>query len=95
MCFIGGLLIGLWKDKYGDSPEELAVVMRKVKKDHRYSYENIFQSIVSALLPLVFGASIGPEAGLTGIIAGLCTWVSDKLKIFHNELEELLNEIIE
>lgn len=89
VCLIGGLLIGLWKQKYGDNPEELEEVIKKVKKNHRYSYNNLFPSIVSSILPLIIGASIGPEAGLTGIIAGLCTWVSDKLNLFNNELEEL------
>ena len=89
VCLLGGLLIGLWKNRYGDSPEELNQVMKKVKKEHRYSYDNIFPSIVSALLPLIVGASIGPEAGLTGIIAGLCTWAGDKLKSFNAEIEEL------
>ena len=89
VCLIGGLLIGLWKNKYGDYPEELNEVIKTVKKEHRYSYNNIFQSGISSILPLIMGASIGPEAGLTGIIAGLFTWIGDKLKIFNNELEEL------
>ena len=89
VCIIGGILIGLWKSKYGDSPEELNEVIKKVKSNHRYSYNNIFSSIVSAMLPLIMGASVGPEAGLTGIIAGLCTWASDKVKIFNTELEEI------
>ncbi len=89
ICLLGGILLGLWKWKFGDSPEELEVVIKKIKKDKRYSYKNIFSSIISALLPLTMGASIGPEAGLTGIIAGLCTWVGDKLKHFHKKVEEL------
>ena len=89
VCLMGGLLIGLWKNKCGDMPEELDEVIKTVKKDHRYSYSNIFPSIVSSILPLILGASIGPEAGLTGIIAGLFTWIGDKLKIFNEELEEL------
>jgi len=89
VCTIGGFLIGLWKQKYGDGPEELDKVMNKVKENHRYSYDNIFSTIVSSLLPLIIGASIGPEAGLTGIIAGLCTWAGDKLKTFNREMEEL------
>ena len=88
-CLIGGLLLGLWKHKYGDSPEELNKVIQKVKQDHRYSYNNLFPSIISSIVPLIIGASIGPEAGLTGIIAGLCSWVTDNLKIFNNELKEL------
>ena len=89
VCTVGGLLIGLWTKKFGDYPEELNVVLGKVKKTNRYPYHNVFSTLISALLPLVFGASVGPEAGLTGVIAGLCTWVGDKLKMYRKEVEEL------
>ncbi len=89
VCTAGGLLVGLWKRKFGDYPEELGVVLGKVKKTGRYQYNNVFPTIGSALLPLVIGASVGPEAGLTGVIAGLCSWVGDKLKRFRRDIEEL------
>ena len=75
--------------KFGDYPEELHGVIGKVKKTGRYPYNNIFPLLGSALFPLLIGASVGPEAGLTGVIAGLCTWVGDKLKRFKKEVEEL------
>ena len=89
ICLIGGIIIGIWKTKFGDSPEELSEVMKKIKKDKRYKYDDIVPSIGSALFPLLIGASVGPEAGLTGIIAGLCTWVGDKLKKMFKEVQEL------
>ena len=89
LCTAGGLLIGLWKRKFGDYPEELGEVIGKVKKTGRYPYHNVFSTLGSALFPLLIGASVGPEAGLTGVIAGLCTWVGDKLKRFRKEVEEL------
>lgn len=89
VCTAGGFLIGLWKKRFGDYPEELQVVLGRVKKTGRYPYSNVFSILVSAILPLLTGASVGPEAGLTGVIAGLCTWVGDKLKRFKREVEEL------
>ena len=89
VCTAGGLIIGIWKRKFGDYPEELTGVIAKIKKTGRYSYNNVFSTIVSALIPLLIGASVGPEAGLTGVIAGLCTWVGDKLKGFRKEVQEL------
>ena len=88
-CLIGGLSVGLFKHKYGENTHELSEVIKTVKAEHRYPYHNILASIISALLPLMAGASIGPEAGLTGIIAGLCTWMGDKLNMFNNQLEDL------
>ena len=89
VCTIGGLIIGIWKKINGDYPENLEEVMEKVKKDGRYSYDKLGVVSISAMLPLIFGGSIGPEAGLSGVIAGLCTWVGDKLKYFFKEMKEL------
>ena len=71
------------RKKYGSNQ------ISKVKKDGRYPYKNIAAISVSAILPLIFGGSIGPEAGLTGVIAGLCTWIGDKFKSFFKEIKEL------
>ena len=89
ICLIGGTIIGIWKKKNGNYPEELNEVISEVKKTGRYKYNNLFSTIFSSLTPLLIGASVGPEAGLTGIIAGLCTWVGDKLKNMFKEIKEL------
>ena len=65
---------------YGDYPEDLETVMEKVRTEKRYEYKNMLVMMVVALLPLLIGSSVGPEAGLTGIIVGLCYWVGDNLK---------------
>lgn len=89
VCVIGGLIIGLWRHKVGDYPEELDVVIKKVKSEGKYTYNKTGIICISALLPLIFGASVGPEAGLSGVIAGLCSWVSDKFKKLFKEMKEL------
>jgi H+/Cl- antiporter ClcA len=38
---------------------------------------------------MVFGGSVGPEAGLVGAIAAICTWVGDRLKRFGSQFKEL------
>ena len=89
ICVIGAFLIGLWRKIFGDYPEELHTVLCKVKKTGGYPYNKLFIIVGSALFPLILGASVGPEAGLAGVIAGLCTWIGDKLKKYINQVEEL------
>lgn len=79
-CGIGGLVIGLWTRFFGGQPESLKNVMASVKTTGGYQLERPGASIVGFLLPLVFGGSIGPEAGLTGIIAAACTRIGNSLK---------------
>ncbi|MBE6517025.1 MAG: chloride channel protein [Thermoplasmata archaeon] len=89
MCVIGGVIIGLFARHYGQYPEKLMSVMAKVKHTGRYEYKDLAPMSVAALLPMVFGGSIGPEAGLVGAIAAICTWVGDRLKRFGNDFQEL------
>lgn len=89
VCLLGGVLIGLFERKFGPYPEDLNKVMAQVKETSRYEYNHLGASAGGALLPLLFGGSVGPEAGLTGVIAGLCTWVGDRLKFLGKEFREL------
>ncbi|MCL2018758.1 MAG: chloride channel protein [Oscillospiraceae bacterium] len=89
ICAAGGIIIGLWRKFFGDYPEDFEEVIKVIKETKRYDSRLVFVLFVSALLPLVFGGSIGPEAGLVGIIAALCTWVGDRFKHIFKEMKEL------
>lgn len=88
-CGIGGMFVGIWQKRYGEYPESLMTVMNRVSKEHRVNYDNLFVILVAALLPLIFGGCVGPEAGLTGAIAGLCYWVGDHFRYAAREVREL------
>jgi H+/Cl- antiporter ClcA len=89
ICALGGLLVGLWEKHFGPYPRELSEIMAEIKTGQKIPYNNLHIIGVAALLPLIFGGSLGPEAGLSGIIVGLCFWFSDKLKFTLTEVEEI------
>lgn len=89
VCLIGGVVLGLFAKRFGDYPETLPQVMAKVKAEGRYDYHDLGAMSVGAILPLVFGGSVGPEAGLTGAIAAVCTWVGDRMRHLGKDIREL------
>lgn len=77
ICAVGGALIGLFRKKVGDYPDEMTAVMAKVKTEKFYDYKKLPIIFFGALMPIVIGSSVGPEAGLVGIIVALCYLVRD------------------
>lgn len=88
ICLLGGLLIGLAQKRWGAYPQSLNTVMASVKRTGRYEHDHLGRIATCALLPLIFGGSVGPEAGLTGIVAGLCTWAGDRLRHAGSQFRE-------
>ena len=91
VCILGGLVIGVYEKLFHASPDNMEVVMAVIKKEGKYPCDHLAIRTIAAMLPLIFGASIGPEAGLTGIIAGLCSWASSRFRYAGKHMEELSN----
>ena len=88
-CVVGGLAIGVFQKRVGPHPDDMNTVLAEAKTSGRYEYKHIKTMFLGALLPLLFGGSIGPEAGLMGAIAELCTWMGDRLRFVGSEMREL------
>jgi len=89
LCTAGGLIIGLWSKYIGGDPEPLMKVLAQVKRTGSYKLRNIPASVVAFLLPLVFGGSVGLEAGLTGLIAAGCSYIGRTLRAAGLRVKEV------
>lgn len=89
VCLTGGLVIGLMQKKCGVLPESTEQVLGRIKKEGKYPYDRLHIIAVAFILPLLFGGSVGPEAGLTGFIAGLCCLIADRLRYKAGRLAAL------
>ena len=89
VCMVGGVLIGFIQKRYGAIPETMHQVMATVKAEGGYAGKRIWVLIVALLLPIIFGGAIGPEAGLSGVIAALWTFVSRNINFRSLQLEAM------
>lgn len=85
-CGIGGLAIGLWNKRFKSAPVPFDQVMVQVKREGGYRMEKPAAGAVSFFLPIAFGGSVGPEAGLMGMAAAGCTWVGDRLRALAEKM---------
>jgi len=85
VCTLGGLVVGLLVKLFGDHSGIFAEVMREFGKTGRFDYRNAPGIVITALVSLVSGASLGPEAPLADACGGIGTWAADRLK--YNEQE--------
>lgn len=80
VCAIGGVIIGVFRKIFGDYPQSMQTVIGTVKKTGTYPYRKIVVLLVAAILPLIIGSSVGPEAGMVGVIIAMGCWINENLK---------------
>jgi H+/Cl- antiporter ClcA len=85
VCTIGGLLVGLLVNYFGDHNAIFAELMRDFGKTGRFDYRHAPGIVVTAFISLIAGAALGPEAPLADACGGIGTWAGDKLKLDERE----------
>lgn len=91
VCLVGGILVGLCQKYFGNYPRIMQDVLAEFKETKRIDYKSLYKNTLAAFCVLSFGASLGPEAALVGIIGGLSTWAGDTIKSLVKK-KSVLNE---
>ena len=73
---VGAVLLGVARRTLGEYPVSIEQAITDHKRDGEFDRHHIWQAMVVALVSLWAGAALGPEAALTAILGGLCSWVA-------------------
>jgi H+/Cl- antiporter ClcA len=85
VCTLGGLLVGLLVNFFGDHNAIFAELMQEFGKTGRFDYRHAPGILVTSLISLMAGAALGPEAALADTCGGMGTWMADKLRLGEKE----------
>ena len=89
VCTLGGLLVGLLVRFFGDHNAIFAELMQEFGRTGRFDYRHAPGIVVTALISLVSGAALGPEAPLADACGGIGTLAGEKLKLNDQEIRTL------
>lgn len=89
ICMPLSIVIGLSQKYVGAYPLTIAQVLDEVKITGHFDYHRWKQIIYSGLLILGAGASVGPEASASGLVAGMIYWLGCHYKVIQAQREEL------
>ena len=85
VCTAGGLVVGLLVKLFGDHSGIFAEIMLEFGKTGRFDYRNAPGIVITAIVSLVAGGSLGPEAPLADACGGVGTLAADRLKLDDQE----------
>jgi H+/Cl- antiporter ClcA len=89
ICTLGGLLVGVLVKFFGDHSGIFAELMLQFGKTGRFNYRHAPGIVITALVSLIAGGSLGPEAPLADACGSLGTLTAEKLKLDERETRSL------
>ena len=89
ICSLGGLLVGVLVKVFGDHSGIFAEMMAEFGKTGRFNYRHAPGIVITGLVSLIAGGSLGPEAPLADACGSLGTWLSDRLKLDERSTRSL------
>lgn len=88
LCVLGALVLSYLKKRFGQVPQTAHEALTELKAKQSVDYSGVFRNLLAALVILIFGAGVGPEAALLGAIISLSVWQSDKLRYLYFHYDE-------
>jgi H+/Cl- antiporter ClcA len=88
ICMFFSLIIGLIQKYIGPYPLTIAKILDEVKVKGYFSYRNWWKILLAGLLILGAGASVGPEASASGLVAGMVYWFGCRYKLIRDQAAE-------
>ncbi|HEL2057607.1 TPA: chloride channel protein [Streptococcus suis] len=88
IAFLCGIVI-LLKTKWGNLPKTSHDLLHELSQKGMVSYRNTWKNLVLALVILVSGAGVGPEAPLLGVVIAYSIWQADKLRYLEANWEQV------
>jgi H+/Cl- antiporter ClcA len=85
VCAFGGLLVGLLVKIFGDHSAIFAELIQEFGKTGRFDYRHAPGIVLTSIISLIAGGSLGPEAALADASGAMGTWSSDRLKLNDKE----------
>jgi H+/Cl- antiporter ClcA len=85
VCTVGGVLVGLLVRLFGDHDAIFAELIQEFGKTGRFDYRHAPGIVITSIVSLIAGASLGPEAPLADACGGLGTWIADRRKLNEKE----------
>lgn len=92
LCLPLGLIIGLVQKYVGPYPLTISQVLDEMKMTGHFSYKRWWRILLSGLLILGAGASVGPEASASGLVAGMIYWLGSHYKMIRAQEDQLAKQ---
>lgn len=82
-------LVIFLKNKWGNLPKTSHDLLHELGHEGTVAYQNTWRNLVLALVILVSGAGVGPEASLLGAVIAYSIWQADKLRYLEVNWEQV------